>query len=101
MTDFIGRLITWVRLLPAGRVAHPAQPPSLSPTIPPPPGNALVLPCLRRPYGLDADTPLDGAATRSVRPYLTAHEQRRRALAAGALRLDVSGSYWIHGAEVA
>lgn len=61
----------------------------------------MALPAHRSPYGLD--TPLDATATRSVRPYLIAHEQqqRRRELALAALGLDMPGPYWIHGLEVA
>lgn len=69
---------------------------------PTPPPAGATLPAHRSPYGLDADSP-DGTATRSVRPYLTAHEQRvrRRELAMATLGLDMPGPYWIHGMEVA
>ncbi|MFF3615982.1 hypothetical protein [Streptomyces sp. NPDC002580] len=39
------------------------------------PAAPLSLPRHRSPYGLDA--PLDGDASRLVRPYLTAHDQER------------------------
>ncbi|MDQ1046899.1 hypothetical protein [Streptomyces sp. V4I2] len=83
MSDLIHRLATWVALLLKPRSSPPAPPqPTLAarPVRP----TAAPLPAPRSPYGLD--TPLDATATRSVRPYLTAHEQ---------------GPYWIHGLEVA
>ncbi|WP_330289006.1 hypothetical protein [Streptomyces sp. NBC_00576] len=73
----------------------------LVPTAPPP--ARTTLPTHRSPYGMDAGARIDGTATRSVRPYLTAHEQRlrRRELAMTTLRLDMPGPYWFHGTEVA
>ncbi|WP_228034634.1 hypothetical protein [Streptomyces spongiae] len=53
---------------------------------------------------MDDSTPLCGTATRPVRPYLLAHEQRqrRRELAmAAASGSGMPGPYWIHGCEVA
>jgi hypothetical protein len=102
MTDLIRRLAAWVSLLLSPRGVHrctTARPPLLTPPRP----RATALPLHRSPYGLDDDTPLDAAATRSVRPYLTAHEQRqrRRELALAALGQDMPGPYWIHGLEVA
>ncbi|WP_330289013.1 hypothetical protein [Streptomyces sp. NBC_00576] len=103
MSDLIGRLITWVGLLatPHGthRRTHPTTP--LTPTSPPP--ARTPLPTHRSPYSLDAGTRIDGTTTRSVRPYLTAHEQRlrHRELATATLGIDVPGPYWIHGTEVA
>ncbi|MBT2676294.1 hypothetical protein J7E95_37025 [Streptomyces sp. ISL-14] len=104
MTDLIRRLVTWTSLLLMG----PAAPPG---PIPPPPGALPIdlprpltppLPPHRSPYAQD-DTPLDASAARSVRPYLTAHEQcqRRRERAIAALGQDMPGPYWIHGLEVA
>ncbi|WP_405771365.1 hypothetical protein [Streptomyces sp. NBC_01538] len=83
----------------AQRRTHPTA--LLASTSPPP--ARTTLPAHRSPYGLDADAPLDGTATRSVRPYLTAHEQRlrRRELAMATLGLDTPGPYWTHGTEVA
>lgn len=59
------------------------------------------LPAHRSPYGLDEV--FDGAQTVAVRPYLAVHEQRlrRRELAMAAIGLDMPGSCWIHGVEVA
>ncbi|UUU32433.1 hypothetical protein JIX56_22415 [Streptomyces sp. CA-210063] len=106
MADLIGRLIARLSLLltppPPGRHHrtthhHPTHP--TAPLAPPTPS----LPTHRSPYGLDVDTPLDGAATVAVRPYVTADEQRhrRRELAMATLGLDMPGPYWIHGMEVA
>lgn len=103
MTDLIDRLITWVGLLltprDTSRRTRPTAP--FAPTTPP--AAQVALPTHRSPYGPDADTPLNGTATRSVRPYLAAHEQRlrRRELAMATLGLDMPGPYWIHGMEVA
>jgi hypothetical protein len=73
--------------------------PALAISQPPP---ATPLPPHRSPYSLD-NTPLDPTTNRSVRPYLTAHEQRqrRRELVLAGLGQDMSGPYWIHGLEVA
>ncbi|ELP66929.1 hypothetical protein STRTUCAR8_06195 [Streptomyces turgidiscabies Car8] len=101
MTDPIGRLITWVSLLLAPRGTHRRTSPTalLAPTTPP----RTPLPTHRSPYGVEAVARIDGTATRSVRPYLVAHEQRlrRRELAMATLGLDMPGPYWIHGMEVA
>nr|WP_203731264.1 hypothetical protein [Streptomyces sp. SID12501] len=103
VTDLIDRLIAWACTLLTPRGTHRRTRPAFlfAPTCPPPTHPAL--PAHRSPYGLDARAPLDGAATRSVRPYLTAHEQRlrRRELAMATLGLDMPGPYWIHGMEVA
>ncbi|WP_149830311.1 hypothetical protein [Streptomyces tailanensis] len=88
MRNFIRRSAHWLSLLltpgtgtrRAGRgPAHSPRP--AHPTAVPEPEH---LPLHRSPYGLDH--PLDGAATRLVRPYLAAHErevaqQQRRRLA--------------------
>lgn len=101
MTDFIHRLAVRLGLLVQPRrtspaSAHPRRPAPAAPC----PARAS-LPAPRSPYGLD--TPLDGAATVAVRPYLVVHEQRqrRRELAMATLGLDMPGPYWIHGLEVA
>ncbi|MET9686159.1 hypothetical protein [Streptomyces coeruleorubidus] len=58
-------------------------------------------PLPRSPYALD-DSPLDATAVRSVRPYVTAHEQRRRELATTTLSQETTaGPYWIHRLEAA
>jgi hypothetical protein len=103
VTDLIDRLIAWASTLLTPRGTH-RRTPSVFPLAPAsPPPTRTALPVHRSPYGLDAGVPLDGAATRSVRPYLTAHEQRlrRRELAMAGLGLDMPGPYWIHGVEVA
>ncbi|MFJ1972792.1 hypothetical protein ACIO93_29410 [Streptomyces sp. NPDC087903] len=102
MTDPIRRLATWVALLlrpPGSRCRR--TPPLHALHATPSRQAASPLPRHRSPYGLD--TPLDVTATRSVRPYLTAHEQRqrRRELALAAMGQDTRGPYWIHGLEVA
>ncbi|MEV6589945.1 hypothetical protein [Streptomyces acidicola] len=86
MTDLIGRVIVWVSLLLTGRDPHVKPPGRPTPTALPP-TRATPLPAHRSPYGLDDSDPLDGAATRSVRPYVIAHEQRqqRRELAMASL----------------
>lgn len=103
VTDLIDRLIAWVStlLIPPGTQRRTPPPTLLTPTTPPPVRAAL--PAHRSPYGPDANAPLDGTATRSVRPYLAAHEQRlrRRESAMATLGLDMPGPYWIHGTEVA
>lgn len=98
VTDLIDRLIAWVSALLIPPSTHHRTPP---PTTPPP--ARATLPTHRSPYGPDANAPLDGTATRSVRPYLTAHEQRlrRRESAMATLGLDMPGPYWIHGMEAA
>jgi hypothetical protein len=103
MTDLIHRLATRLALLlkPRGSRGRPSRPPHPALAAPPRP-RATPLPSHRSPYSMD-NTPLDATATRSVRPYLTAHEQRqrRRELALAALGQDMPGPYWIHGLEVA
>ncbi len=103
MKDPIGRLIVWVSTLLTPRGAHRRTRPLMLLATTAPPLARPTLPTHRSPYGLDADTPLDGTATRSVRPYLAAHEQRlrRRELAMATLGLDMPGPYWIHRTEVA
>ena len=103
MTDFIDRLIAWASTLLTPRHPHRRTPSTFLLAPPSPPPARTTLPLHRSPYGLDADVPLDGAATRSVRPYLAAHEQRlrRRELAMATLGLDMPGPSWIHGVEVA
>lgn len=102
MTDLIGRLIAWLSLLLTQRDPHPAPTSHPAPTTPPP-APTTPLPAHRSPYGLDDNALLDGAATRPVRPYLIAYEQRqrRREWAVAALVPDTSGPYWIHGLEAA
>ncbi|MPY52128.1 hypothetical protein [Streptomyces acidicola] len=102
MTDLIGRVIVWVSLLLTGHEPH-AKPPSRPTPATLPLARVTPLPAHRSPYGLDDSEPLDGAATRAVRPYVIAHEQRqrRRELAMAALGLDMPGPYWVHGLEVA
>ncbi|MFI1728608.1 hypothetical protein ACH40E_05075 [Streptomyces acidicola] len=102
VTDFIGRVIVWVSSLLTGRDPH-AKPPSRPTPTALAPTRATPLPVHRSPYGLDDSGPLDGDATRAVRPYVIAHEQRerRRELAMAAVGLDMPGPYWIHGLEVA
>ena len=78
MHDLIRRALEWLRLLFAPGTGKRRRPrrdryPRLGfipvrPYAPPPP-----LPRHRSPYGLP--TPLDGAASALVRPYLAAHEQ--------------------------
>jgi hypothetical protein len=102
MTDLIGRLLIWAGFLPKPRGRHRSATLGPRPELAaPPPTLDTSLPSHRSPYGLD--TPLDGAATIAVRPYVTAHEQRlrRRELAMAAMGLDMTGPYWIHGMEVA
>ncbi|MDX2932936.1 hypothetical protein [Streptomyces ipomoeae] len=103
MTDLIRRLATRPGLLSKPHGRHRASSPGSRPTlaVPPPPAPGTSLPTHRSPYGLA--TPLDGAATVAVRPYVTAHEQRqrRRELAMAAMGLDMPGPHWIHGTEVA
>ncbi|MFE7839337.1 hypothetical protein ACFU53_25775 [Streptomyces sp. NPDC057474] len=104
MLDLIRRSALWLRLLftpGTGRrragVRLVVVPPPADWTETPP----TALPAHRSPYGFDEH--FDGAATIAVRPYLAAHEQRlrRRELAMAAMGLDMPGSYWIHGVEVA
>ncbi|MFD7814769.1 hypothetical protein ACFV6E_17705 [Streptomyces sp. NPDC059785] len=74
MTHLIRRLTAWVSLLLTPRGTHrrtarhrvrPVAPPRPAACSPSPPSS---LPPHRSPYGLD--TPLDGAATKALRPYL-------------------------------
>ncbi|MEU2915465.1 hypothetical protein ACWCQ0_21240 [Streptomyces massasporeus] len=104
MTDLIHRLFDWVCALVKG----PGGPPPLRPPAPGlPVGQAPIitppLPPHRSPYATQDDTPLDGTATSSVRPYLLAHEQHhhRRRLATATLGQPVSGPYWVPGHEAA
>lgn len=54
--------------------------------------------CTRRKFA----EPIDGDATRLVRPYIVEHEQsERRRVPALALDGIYVGPYWIHGVEVA
>ncbi|MDX3671768.1 hypothetical protein [Streptomyces europaeiscabiei] len=104
MLDPIRRIALRLRLLftpgtgrrRAGVPLHVAPTPASWAETPPTP-----LPTHRSPYGLDEV--FDGARTVAVRPYLAAHEQRlrRRELAMAAIGLDMPGSCWIHGVEVA
>lgn len=77
MPDLIRRLVLRLRLFltpGTGRHRRPRHRPHLTavPLVPPPAPPAR-LPLHRSPYGLP--TPLDGTASRLVRPYLLAHEQ--------------------------
>lgn len=103
MTDLIHRLFDWVCVLVKGS----GGPPSLWPPAPgllvgQAPSITPPLPQHRSPYAQD-DTPLDGTATCSVRPYLLAHDQHhhRRRLATATLGQPVSGPYWVHGLDAA
>ncbi|MDX3831194.1 hypothetical protein [Streptomyces europaeiscabiei] len=104
MHDLIHRIASLMRLLltpgtgtrRAGVRLRVAPTPASWAETPPTP-----LPTHRSPYGLDEV--FDGARTVAVRPYLAAHEQRlrRRELAMATIGLDMPGSCWIHGVEVA
>lgn len=96
MNDPIRRLITWVSLLLTPRGTHRRTRPATLLALTSPPPTRTPLPAHRSPYGLDDSAPLDGTAARSVRPYVTAHEQRLR-----RRELVMPGPYWIHGMEVA
>ncbi|GAB2791673.1 hypothetical protein GCM10027073_24930 [Streptomyces chlorus] len=81
MQDLIHRIAHWLSLLfgpgtgahRAGVPRHRAQrPPHLTPHLTAP---APHLPLLHSPYC--RHLPLDGAASRLVRPYLAAHEQEQ------------------------
>ncbi|MEU2712920.1 hypothetical protein [Streptomyces sp. NPDC007205] len=65
------------------------------------PSGTSPLPAHRSPYAQD-DAPLDATAVRAVRPYLAAHEQRRRRRepVLAALGRDMPGACWVHGMEV-
>jgi hypothetical protein len=104
MIDLIHRLFEWVSVLVKGSGGPPPLWPSApglpvgqAPSITPP------LPPHRSPYAAQDDTPLDGTATSSVRPYLLTHEQHqhRRRLATATPGQAVSGPYWVHGLEAA
>jgi hypothetical protein len=101
--DPIGRLVVWVITLLTPRGTHRRTRPTILLATPAPPPARPTLPTHRSPYSLDAGARIDGTTTRSVRPYLTAHEQRlrRRELAMATLGLDMPGPYWIHGTAVA
>ncbi|WP_149826875.1 hypothetical protein [Streptomyces tailanensis] len=102
MTDLIRSLTAWLSLLPKPRGRHRAAAFHPRPTFTaPPPPPCTPLPAHRSPYGLHEE--FDGAATIAVRPYVTVHEQRqrRRELAMATMGLDMPGSCWIHGVEVA
>ncbi|MFI8948178.1 hypothetical protein ACIGO6_16910 [Streptomyces sp. NPDC053750] len=74
MTDLIGRLITWVSLLlnPQGTHRRTGPRPTARPAPPhPTPTGMAPLPAHRSSYGLP--TPLDGAETAAVRPYVLLH----------------------------
>ncbi|WP_405820089.1 hypothetical protein OG241_31675 [Streptomyces sp. NBC_01390] len=103
MSDLIGRLITQMSLLLTRRYRHRRTCPTALPLPMAAPPTRPTLPTHRSPYGLDAGARIEGTATRSVRPYLVAHEQRlrRRELAMATPGLDMPGPYWIHGMEVA
>jgi hypothetical protein len=82
MHDLIRRLAAWLRLLLAsGTGKRRAGAPSATRRPSPPHSIALPhlthppLPLHRSPYGLHL--PLDGTECRLVRPYLTAHVQKR------------------------
>ncbi|MEU0249143.1 hypothetical protein ABZ192_33415 [Streptomyces sp. NPDC006235] len=102
MTDLIRLLTAWASLLlKGGRGADmPSEPPSSVLPTDVPRASWPPLPC--SPYAL-GDNPLDATAVRSVRPYVTAHEQRRREPATTTtLGQDTTaGPYWIHGLEAA
>lgn len=104
MLDLIRRILLGLRLLFTPGTGRRRAGVRLD-VVPAPAGwaEAPTTPLLthRSPYGLDEE--FDGAATVAVRPYLAAHEQRqrRRELAMAAMGLDMPGSYWIHGVEVA
>ncbi|MGV4981642.1 hypothetical protein ACVB8X_00645 [Streptomyces sp. NRAIS4] len=77
MPDLIRRTALWLSLLLTPgtgkrRRTHHRPHPTVVPLTPPPPPPAR-LPRPRSPYGLAA--PLDGTASRLVRPYLLVHEQ--------------------------
>ncbi|MFJ8488793.1 hypothetical protein ACIRBZ_10545 [Streptomyces sp. NPDC094038] len=81
MPDLIRRLALWLRLLLAPgtgkrrRTRYRPRPTAvpLARTAPAPEPPPAGLPRHRSPYGLA--TPLDGTASRLIRPYLLAHER--------------------------
>ncbi|MBC9728033.1 hypothetical protein [Streptomyces sp. TRM68367] len=102
MSDLIRRLGAWMSLRLRGPGGKSRPQPS-APVLPVGLPHRAIPPLPpHSPYAQD-NAPLDATATRSVRPYLTAHEQRqhRRELALAALGQDMPGPYWIHGLEVA
>lgn len=78
MHDLIRRLVHWLGLLfgpgTGTRRAGDPRPARLAPGSAPT-TDSVCLPLHRSPYCLHL--PLDGADSRLVRPYLTAHEQER------------------------
>lgn len=104
MTDLIHRLFDWVCVVVKGSGGPPPLWPPTAPGLPAgqAPSIAPPLPPHRSPYA-QGDTPLDGTASSSVRPYLLAHEQHqhRRRLATVTPGQPVSGPYWAHGLEAA
>jgi len=92
MSKVIPHMRQWVRALFRLRPAATSHRPfTVQPLAPPP------LHC-RTPL----EAPLNGDATRLIRPYLVAHEQRvrRHELALATLGVDGPGPYVIHGVEV-
>ena len=100
MHDLIRRTLEWLRLLFApgtGKRRRPHQHPHFCvhltvvrrPSSPERPS----LPRHRSPYGLD--TPLDGADSALVRPYLTAHEQEAALQARRRLALVLAADFGI------
>ncbi|GAA3789637.1 hypothetical protein ACFS5L_39960 [Streptomyces phyllanthi] len=105
MSDLIPPLLPWVAvhlaamgiLLSLLRLVRPALPgPSTPHLIRIPVGTPPPRPWHR------PELPLDGAASRMVRPYVVAVEQaaRRRELVLAELGFDGPGPYVIHGVEV-
>ncbi|MGW0473452.1 hypothetical protein [Streptomyces coeruleorubidus] len=100
MTDLIRLLAAWASfLLKGGRGAGVRSKPP-APVLPTDVPRAPRLPLPRSPYALD-DSPLDATTVRSVRPYVTAHEQRQRELAPALGQDTTAGPYWIRGLEAA
>ncbi|MFH9005789.1 hypothetical protein ACH4E5_21495 [Streptomyces afghaniensis] len=103
MTDLIRLLTAWASLLlKGGRSAevHSKPPASVTPADAP---RTSRSPLPRSPYALD-DSPLDATTVRSVRPYVTAYEQRRRELAITHLGQGqdmAAGPYWVCELEAA
>lgn len=103
MVQATHRKAAWLRRLLASRRHQPLRHPA-APTAPPAlpllvaPHDPPHLPAQRRKFA----EPIDGDATRLVRPYIVEHEQSERRRAP-ALALDgiYVGPYWIHGVEVA
>jgi hypothetical protein len=103
VTDLIRLLTTWASLLlkgERGADVHSKPPASVTPAVVP---RTPRPPLPRSPYALD-DSPLDATAVRSVRPYVTANEQRRRELAITSLGRGqdmAAGPYWVCELEAA